>query len=398
MQLAIENNPYRNVAILSLGQVLGLTGGVMGVFIGGIIGIELAPTQALATAPIAAGVVGVAAFTVPASLLMKRIGRRRGFQTAALMACLASLLAAYAIFIGSFSLYCLAMFLIGGNSAFVQQYRFAAVESVPPDLSGKAVSIVLLGGVAGGLLGPEIARRTKDILPYGEYTGSYITLAIIYLVVILLMALLVKIQVSEQSTHGQERPMRIILAQPGYLVAVLAGVVAYSVMSLIMTATPISMHTIHGHTLAATGLVIQSHVVAMYLPSLVTAPVITRLGSMRVMGAGVLLLSLCIGLNLLGSLFINYWTALVLLGIGWNFLFVGGTVMLTDYYRPAERFKAQAFNDFSIFGVQALASLSAGTLIYLTSWRFLNAVALPSLVVMMLLILFTYRSTPTVSQ
>ncbi len=194
--------------------------------------------------------------------------------------------------------------------------------------------------------------------------------------------------------------MRLILTQPGFLVAILAGVVSYSVMSLIMTATPISMHSIHGYTLAATGLVIQSHVVAMYLPSLITASIITRIGTLRVMGIGVLSIVLCVLLNILGTQVYNFWTALVLLGIGWNFLFVGGTVLLTQNYLPAERFKAQAFNDFSIFGVQALASLSAGTLIYLTSWTFLNAIALPALAVMLLLLLYISRAAPqtTVNQ
>ncbi len=389
----IVGNPVRNVAILSVGQMLGLIGGVMGVFIGGIIGISLAPTPVLATLPITTSIVGVATFTVPASFLMKRIGRKRGFQSAAFMAFLAALLAAYAIYLGNFVLYCTAMFFIGGSSAFTQQYRFAAVESVDAHISGRAVSIVLLGGVAGGLLGPEIARRTKDLLPYGEYTGSYVALAIIYLGVILLMGLLAKIQVSEQVPGGEERPLRRIIAQPGFLIAVLAGVVSYSVMSLIMTATPISMHSIHGHSLAATGFVIQSHVVGMYLPSLITAAVITRLGIHRVMGIGVLSIALCVVLNLIGTQLYNFWSALVLLGIGWNFLFVGGTVLLTHYYLPSERFKAQAFNDFSIFGAQALASLSAGTFIVLTSWRFLNAFTLPALMVMMVLILYASRST-----
>lgn len=384
-------NNYRNVAILSFGQVLGLTGSVMGVFVGGIIGSQLAPTPVLATLPITSSVVGVALFTMPASLLMKRIGRKRGFQSAALMAFLAALLAAYAIHLSSFALYVLALFFIGGNSAFVQQYRFAAVESVPPEFAGRAVSLVLLGGVVGGLLGPELARRTKDMLSFGEYTGSYTALAGIYLGVILLMALLAKIQITNTDVTGEERPMRAILAQPGYIVAVLAGVVAYAVMSLIMTATPISMHNMSGHSLAATGLVIQSHVVAMYLPSLITAPVISRLGHRRVMASGVLLIVLCIGFNLLGVQVINYWVALVLLGVGWNFLFIGGTVQLSENYRPAERFKAQAFNDFSIFSVQALASLSAGTLIYLTSWQFLNALTVPVLIMMLLLILVSDR-------
>lgn len=396
----MKKNPgqsqIRNVAVLSLSQALGLTGTVIGVFIGGIIGVELAPTPALATLPITANVVGVASFTIPASLIMKRIGRKRGFQAAALMALLAAILAAYGIHLGSFPLYCLALFFIGGNSAFIQQYRFAAVESVQPEYSGRAVAIVLLGGVAGGLLGPEIAQRTKDILPYGEYTGSYTSLALIYLCVILLMAFLARIRVSDSVATGEERPMRAIIAQPGYIVAVLAGVVSYAVMSLIMTATPISMHTIHGHSLAATGLVIQSHVVAMYLPSLITGAVITRFGAWRVMASGVMLMGLCIGLNLLGSQVYNFWLALVLLGIGWNFLFIGGTVLLSESYLPAERFKAQAFNDFSIFGVQAIASLGAGTLIYLTSWTLLNVAALPALLLMLLLITYTARSSQRV--
>lgn len=384
MNIPQVKNHVRNVSILSISQVLGLTGSVMVVFIGGIIGIELAPTPALATLPIAIMVVGVALSTVPASLLMKRIGRRRGFQSAAMIAFLAALLAVYAIYLGNFTLFCLATLFIGGNSAFVQQYRFAAVESVPVHLSGRAVSIVLLGGVVGGLLGPTIARQTKDILPFGEYSGSFAALGLIYLSVILIMSFLAKIQISEHEAKGEERPMRAILSQPKYIVAVLAGVVSYAVMSLIMTATPISMHSIHGHTLAATGLVIQSHVVAMYLPSLITAPVITRIGALRVMSTGVLAIFLCVLFNLLDSQVANYWIALVLLGIGWNFLFIGGTVLLTESYLPAERFKAQAFNDFSIFGIQALASLSAGTLIYLTSWSVLNAIAIPVLAIMLL--------------
>lgn len=384
-------NASRNVGVLLIAQVLSMTATTAIVLIGGIIGSQLASSPALATLPIAVSVVGVALFTIPASFFMKRFGRKRGFQAGALMASLAALLAAVAVTWQSFFLFCLALFFIGGNSSFVQQYRFAASESVPLRLSSRAVSTVLLGGVLGGFLGPEIATRTQNVLSLPEYSFTFITLSALYLGIALLMSLFITVHQAVQETSGVERPLSAILRQPGFQVAVLAGVVSYGVMSMLMTATPISMHTIQGHSLEATGWVIRSHVIAMFLPSLFSGSLISRLGTSRVMGLGVIAMVLCAVLDLAGSQFLNYWTALVLLGIGWNFLFVGGTVMLTQHYYPDERFKAQAFNDFSIFGIQAIASLSAGSLIYLTSWRTMNLLVLPILMLMLLAIFLVAR-------
>ncbi len=382
----------RNLIVLVIAQVLTVTAVSVVVFVGGISGGELTSNPELATLPIALMVVGVALFSIPASFFMKRFGRKTGFLSAALIGCLASLMAAAAIAWGSFALFCLALLLIGAHSSFAQQYRFAATESVPPHLESRAVSMVLLGGVLGGFFGPALVTLTHAWAGLPEYSFTFIALALLFLGIAVSMAFLARLQVSQgPTTIGGERPMRLILNQRGFLVAVLGGAVAYSVMSLLMTATPISMHTMHGFSLDSTGWVIRSHVIAMFLPSLISGWLISRLGVAQVMGIGTFAMALTAILDIAGIHFLNYWTALVLLGIGWNFLFIGSTVLLTRYYAPPERFKAQAFNDFIIFGVQALATLSAGSLIYMTSWSFMNLLVLPVLLLMLVAIVFVAR-------
>jgi MFS family permease len=382
----------RNVTILSFAQALGLSGAPIVLLIGGLVGTELAPTPALSTLPVSVMVVGLALATIPASLLMKRIGRRRGFITGAILAGMAALLAAFALSRGSFLLFCLATLLIGSNTAFVQQYRFAAAESVRPQFVGRSVSLVLLGGVAAGFLGPEVGKRTMDWLSFGAYTGSFVSLAMLYIITALLLLFLREVSPAQEENTGIERPLREVAAQPTYLIAVLAGAVSYGVMSFIMTATPPMMGVIAGFSLAQTTLVIQSHIVAMYLPSLFTGFIVERLGMVKVMVTGVLLLLACVALGLVSTHFIHFWGALVLLGLGWNFLFVGGTVLLTRSYRPAERFKAQAANDFLIFGIQAFTSLSAGTVLFTANWQVLNLLNLPFLLAMLAVIYLWRRN------
>lgn len=378
------------MTILSFAQALGLSGAPIVLLIGGLVGAELAPTPALSTLPVSVMVVGLALATIPASLLMKRVGRRRGFITGAILAGMAALLAAFALSRGSFLLFCLATLLIGGNTAFVQQYRFAASESVQPQYIGRAVSLVLLGGVIAGFLGPEVGKRTMDWLSFGAYTGSFISLAILYAIAALVLLFLQEVAPAQEEIAGVERPLRKVAAQPLYLTAILAGAISYGVMSFIMTATPVMMGVIEGFSLAQTTLVIQSHIIAMYLPSLFTGFIVERLGMVKVMVTGVLLLLACVALGLVSTRFIHFWGALVLLGLGWNFLFVGGTVLLTRSYRPAERFKAQAANDFLIFGIQAFTSLSAGTVLFTANWKVLNLLNLPFLLAM-LAVIFIWR-------
>jgi MFS family permease len=358
----------------------------MVLLIGGIIGAELAPSPALVTLPITITVVGVALFTIPAAMLMKRFGRKAGFIGSSLVTALAALLAAYALGIESFLLFCTAMIFIGSNAAFVQQYRFAAAESVEARHVSKAVSFVLLGGVLAGYLGPEIAKRTKDWWDFGVYTGSFVVLASLYIIVFVLLLFLRDVAPQEAGATGGERPLRVVIAQPVYIVAVLAGVVSYGVMSFMMTATPVSMHVMDGYSLEQTAWVIQSHVIAMYLPALFTGFIVARLGVLRVMGVGAVILFACVAIAVVDRSLMHYWGALVLLGLGWNFLFVGGTVLLTQSYRSSERFQAQAVNDFMIFGVQAIASLLAGAVMYYASWKILSLLNLPFLLLLLVAI------------
>ncbi len=368
-----------------------MSGAPILILTGGIIGTELAPYPSWATLPIASMVTGLALFTMPASFLMKKIGRRFGFMVGVGIAALASLVAAYAIMIHSFVLFCGAALFIGGNIAFVQQYRFAAAESVESSHTAKAISFVLLGGIAGGYLGPELAKHTRNWLDYGEYTGSFVSLTGLYLFTVFLLFFLHDMQTEESVATGEERTLTTIIKQPLYYTAVLAGVISYGIMSLLMTATPINMHILCGFSLEDTAWVIQSHVIAMYFPSLFTGYLVNRFGLFKVMIAGVAILVVCLGVGLFAAELLHYWLALVLLGVGWNFLFVGGTILLTQTYRSQERFKAQAVNDFTIFGIQAISSLSAGTLIYFGGWELLNYLSMPLLVVMLIVLLTRQR-------
>jgi predicted MFS family arabinose efflux permease len=287
---------------------------------------------------------------------------------------------------------------MGTNSAAVAQYRFAAVESVSPKDAGKAISFVMIGGIFAGYLGPEVIKRTSEWLNFAPYTGSFVILAGFYLVVIFLMLFFQEPIAHEADIAGAERPLRQIVRQPTFVLALAASTVGYGAMTLIMTATPINMHVIHDFSLDATAYVIESHIIAMFLPSLFTGFLLQRLGVLRMILLGLANLFICVGIGLYSQAFIHYWWALVLLGVGWNFLFVGGTALLTQSYWPAERFKAQAANDFTVFGVQAVSSLSAGTLLAVTSWGVLNLVILPFLIMLMIGFIALRRYLSPVSQ
>lgn len=369
----------RNVFLLAIGQALGLAGPGMVVLLGGIIGADLAPNPSLATLPVSLGIVSMALVSIPGALLMRRIGRKRGFILGNLIAGAGALMAVFAIVQQSFVLFCLATILIGQNNAFILQYRFAAAESVEQPYAGRAISFVLLGGILAGYLGPEIAQRTQGWLPT-LYTGSFVALAILYAVGIVILSFMHDIRAPKIDTEPKGRPLPAIARQPAFIVAVLAGVVSYGLMNFIMTATPIHMHAT-GFSLQDTAWVIQSHIMAMYLPSLVTGFLVERLGTLRIMLAGTLLM---LGTNVVAMLGVdlnNFCGALVLLGLGWNLLFVGGTVLLTTTYRPEERFKAQAANDFTIFTMQAVSSFSAGAVLSSAGWMIINWFALSVLLV-----------------
>ena len=370
----------RNLTILFVCQLISATGSIVIVTLGGIIGSTLAGSPALATLPVSMMVVSVAATTIPATMLMRRLGRRAGFALASVSATVAVLLAALALREASFVLFTIAAALFGINMAFTQQYRYAAAESVTPKYTARAISLVLLGSIGGAFLGPELITRGAAWLPDIQYGGTLLALAVMYLVQMLLLIALQPLHARVPAVGDSGgRPLAEIVRQPVFIVAVLGGTAAYGVMTLIMTATPLSMHIHDGYPMAETAKVIRSHVIAMYAPSLVSGFLIERLGTVRLMAAGAIgLVGACI-VGLQGQELLHYSAALILLGIGWNFLYVGGTTMLTYTYALDERFRAQAVNEFSVFGTSATASLLAGTVIHLYGWFTLVLLPLPLL-------------------
>ncbi len=370
----------RNVYILTAAQALAGCGTIMLVAFGGIAGARIAPMPEIATLPLSLSILGLAAMSLPAALLMQRIGRQRAFIGGALALAAAALLCAFAIARANFALLCVAGALLGANMAFVQQYRFAATEYLPPEQAGRGVSTVLLGTLAAAVIGPFVGQWVRHWGGWREYTASYVALAgLCVAAAVVLTRLTPAPSASVGPTHGG-RPLAAILRQPSYVAAVFAGVSAYAVMSFIMTATPLSMHEIDGFSGGETSAVITAHLIGMYLPSLFTPVLMRVLGHKRMMLWGIVAMFACVLIAVfVGRHFMHYFWALALLGIGWNLMFVAATTQLTATYAAAERFRAQGFNDLAIFGTQGLASLAAGAAISSAGWATVNLVTLPVL-------------------
>lgn len=385
--------PYltRNVWLLCLAQIFAFTGTNVTIFLGGIIGAQLAPVPILSTLPVAFMIIGVTCGTIPATFFASIYGRRIGFIGAAFFACGMCLVGAWSIILNSFWVYCLACFGMGISVAFVHQYRFAAAESVATKYAPQAISAILLAGIAGAFLGPNMANLTKDLLPETTFVGSYLALAIMVLLPALILYWLKDYQPTKPSHLTPGRALKTLARQPNFILAIMASGVSYAVMSFLMTATPISMHIMDGHSLHHTGIVIQWHIVGMFLPSLFTGKLINRFGHYNIMLYGVAALCTCILVSQYDQSVIGYWIGLVLLGMGWNFLFVAGTALLITCYRENEKYRAQAVNEFLVFGLQATASLSAGWLLSLTSWQAINLMCIPLAMMLIITILWARR-------
>jgi MFS family permease len=368
------------VWMLSATQALCMSGSFLFVLLGGIIGSHLAPSPALATLPVSVLIAGLAASVIPAGALIHRFGRRAVFAGSALQAAAGCILAGYAITEGSFLLFCAAAFLLGANNAVVMQYRFAATEYVVPARASRAIAVVMCGALVAAWLGPELAVRTAHLVPGAEYAGSFYAATVLYVAA---AAVLTRIPDSTAAALVDPTPprrLREIAAQPVFRVAVLAALVSYTVMSFIMTATPISMHVVDGHDAVATARVIQVHLLGMYLPSLASGWIIAKFGDRPVIVAGTLLMGGCVAIAAFaGHAVLHYGWALGVLGLGWNLLFIAATTMLTKTYRARERVQAQTLNDFLVFGAQAVASLLAGLAVTTLGWEQLNLATLPLL-------------------
>jgi MFS family permease len=367
--------PKKNVALLAAAQALLLTNAITLVSINGLLGLQLAPDKRLATLAITTYVIGATLATLPAAFFMKHYGRRAGFMLGAGLGMLGALIAGFAVSIGSFWLLCLGTVFAGTYNAFGQQYRFAAADAAPPDWKSLAISLTLTGGIIGGVVGPAVGKVTRTLLE-PTYLASYGALIGFAALAMLIASRLdiPPLSVAEQKAVG--RPLHVIARQPALIVAVLAAACGYGVMNLLMTATPLAMD-ICGLPFADTAFILQWHVIGMFAPSFFTGGLIKRFGVLNILIAGAGLMFVCIGIALSGVTLMHFWWSLVLLGVGWNFLFIGGTTLLTETYRPEEKAKIQGSNDFIVLGVQGVTSLSSGVLITGEGWAQLNAYALP---------------------
>jgi MFS family permease len=370
----------KNLWIITASQIFSFTPAPVNVFLSGIIGSTLSPVKFLQTVPTSLMIVGVAVFSFFAAKIMSRIGRKAGFLYAALFSTLSVLLAAYAVWDKNFYLFCLACFFIGNGMSFTHQYRFAAVESVEKFFIPKALSIIMLASIFSALLGPNIANFNKDLINGHLFVGSYLSLAVLTSIPIIFLSFYSPKEEPARAEEYKGRSYFELILQPRFLQAVVSAAFAYAVMSFLMTATPIHMHVIENYSLNKTGIVIQLHIVSMFLPSLVTGHLLRKFGHSKIMYAGVIFFILTILLSFLQTSFFNYLFSLVFLGIGWNFLYLSGTGLLVLSYREEEKFKAQGFNDILVFSTQALASLSAGYMLSITSWKTMNLIVIPFLI------------------
>jgi MFS family permease len=380
----------RNVGLLAACQAMLFTNNSTLIAINGLAGLALAPRSWLATLPITCWILGGAIATMPASLHMKRVGRQRGLTWGTFWGVAGALICGEAIWLQSFWLLCAGTLVWGVYNAYGQYYRFAAADAASPDFKATAISLVLAGGLVGGILGPSISNLTVGLLT-PKFMGAYLALIAFALVT---MALLRFIRIpnptaSEQAASG--RPLARIAAQPKFIIAVLSGAIGYGVMNFLMTSTPIAMQ-VCGLPYSDSTFVISSHVVGMFAPSFVTGPLIRRFGVLQVMLTGAMLNLVTIGIALSGVSVAHFWWSLVLLGVGWNFLYIGGTTLLTETYRPEERAKAQGTNDQAIFIMMAVSSFSSGLTVTTAGWERVNLFALPLVaVVAVALVWFALR-------
>jgi MFS family permease len=369
------NSTKRNVSLLAACQALLFTNNSTLIAINGLAGLALSPYAALATLPVTCWVLGGAIGTMPASLHMKRVGRQRGLTSGTLWGIVGALICSGAIWWQSFWLLCFGTLVWGVYNAYGQYYRFAAADIAPADFKSTAISLVLAGGLVGGILGPTTSRWTIDLLSH-KFMGAYLAL-IGFAIATMLLLRFIRIptpSAAEQAAAG--RPLREIAAQPKFIVAVMAGAIGYGVMNFVMTSTPISMQ-ICGHPYGAAAFVISSHIIGMFAPSFVTGPLIKRVGTLPVMFVGTLFNFAAIAVALSGIAVTHFWWALVLIGVGWNFLYISGTTLLTETYRPEERAKAQGTNEQAIFIMMAISSLASGVTVTTAGWERLNLIALP---------------------
>lgn len=390
-------NLPKNIYVVAAVSALCFSTTSMLVFISGLIGTRIAPVEQLATLPMTFVVLGLALSTIPAAYLMKKLGRKRGMQVGICVAIAASTLGFVALYYSHFYLFLVASLGFGFNTAFVQQSRFVILENAESDAQGAdGLTLALLANLVAAFLGPQMGDWGNQLIDHGvAFTGSFLLLASVLILALTILSVFYREQIIEKpvsSTHQAESSVYSLFKQPMFIIAAGSTAISYAVMSLIMTATPISMHEMQGHDLSHTKWVIQSHILAMFLPSLLSGQLLKRglRSSLIYTGLGCYLL-VCL-VALMGAEFAHYWWALVILGIGWNFLFITSTTILPTTYLPRDRHKAQAANDFSAFSIQGIATFSAGWLVFSIGWNGIISLAIVVTVSWFLAVFFLLKA------
>ena len=367
----------RNVLVLATSQALFMTGMSINAILTGLAGLMLATDKVLATLPFTAVIIAMMFTTVPASLLMNRIGRRPGFIFGALIGVLGGLISAYGIYVREFWFLVAGTFVFGMFGGFAQYFRFAAADIARPEFKSKAISLVLAGGVIAAIAGPELAKWANGLFEPILFLGAYVVISTLALISALLLCWLDIPKPTAEDNKSSGRPLLEIMQQPTFIVAVLCGMIGYSTMALVMTAIPLFMQFC-GFGVSDTAFIIQWHSLGMFAPAFVTGHLIQRYGVLNIILIGIVLQAGALILAVSGIAIHNFWFALVSVGIGWNFIFVGGTTLLTECYSPAERAKTQAVNDLIVFGSVAMASLLSGAILHLFNWNTVMAIAAPA--------------------
>ena len=376
----------RNLGLLVAAQSLGGATPPILISLGGLVGQQLSSNPSASTLPVSIYQLGMALSTLPAAWLMNRMGRRSTYLLGAVMGVLSGIVAAQGIAQSSFLVFCLGAALAGFYAACVQSYRFAATDSLTdPSQQARAISLVMIGGLMAAIIGPQVVIWTRDAMPATPFAGSFYSLAALALLAMPVLACLRLPAPVHKTVTDQGRPLSEIARSRQFVIACAAGIVSYGLMAFLMTAAPMAMVGC-GHSVGDAALGIQWHVLAMYGPSFFTGRLIARFGKRRITALGLVLIAAAGGLALLGLDLFHFWGALILLGVGWNFGFIGATAMLAESYLPAERAKVQALNDFLMFGTVALASFGSGQLLHSAGWSGINIGMLPLVVVVLALL------------
>ena len=386
-----DNNKNRNMGLLVAAQSLGGASPPIIISLGGLVGQQLSSNPTASTLPVSIYQLGLALSTLPAAWIMNRMGRRAAYVLGALLGVISGVVAAQGIAHSNFVTFCIGTALAGFYAACVQSYRFAATDLVPSNEQAKAISRVMVGGLIAAIIGPQVVIWTRDALPATPFAGSFYSQAALALLALPLLMGLRLPPPQAKAISGEARPLSEIARTPQFITACTAGVVSYGLMAFLMTAAPMAMVGC-GHSVGEAAMGIQWHVLAMFVPSFFTGKLIARFGKRPITALGLLMIGAAGALALMGLDIFHFWASLILLGVGWNFGFIGATAMLTDCYRPAERAKVQALNDFLVFGTVAVASFGSGQLLHSAGWNGINIGMLPLVTIVLVMLGLQARS------